>query len=97
MWERHSEPSVFREKEHRDAIRLGHCSKSAVAEHVHDCETPHEVDWNSLQVVDRARRRTEHKVRDAVYVYKRQPAMNRNAEIERSVVWNAVACMQNDV
>ena len=33
-----------REKEHRDTIRLGHCSKSAVAEHVHDCETLHEVD-----------------------------------------------------
>ena len=79
-----------REKEHRDAIRLGHCSKSAVAEHVHDCETPHEVDWNSLQVVDRARRRTERKVREAFHIYKRQPAMNRDAGIERSAVWNAI-------
>ena len=80
----------MREKEHRDAIHLGHCSKLAVAEHVHDCETLHEVDWNSLQMVDRARRRTERKVREAFHIYKRQPAMNRDAGIERSAVWNAI-------
>ena len=44
-----------RKKEHSDAIRLGQCSKSAIAEHVHDHLPPPEMDWSTLQVVDRAR------------------------------------------
>ena len=36
------------EKEHRDAVRLGQCAKSAVAEHVHASGVPHEVDCRSL-------------------------------------------------
>ena len=47
----------IREKEHRDAVRLGQCAKSAVAEHVHASMVPHEVDWSSLQVLDRAGRK----------------------------------------
>ena len=31
-------------KEHSDAIRLGLCSKSAIADHVHD-HFPLEADW----------------------------------------------------
>ena len=42
------------------------------------------------QVVDRARRRTERKVREAFHIYKLQLAMNRDAGIERSAVWNAI-------
>ena len=45
-----------RRNEHRDAVRLGHCSKSAVAEHVHDHDVPHEVDWNSLKVLDKSKK-----------------------------------------
>ena len=44
-----------RGNEHRDAVRLGNCLKSAVAEHVHNYEVPHEVDWNSLKVVDKSK------------------------------------------
>ena len=47
----------IREKEHRDAVRLGVCAKSAVAKHVHSSVVPHEVDWRSLQVLDRAGRK----------------------------------------
>ena len=38
---------------------LGHCSKSAVAEHVHNYEVPHEVDWNSLKVVNKSKKMCE--------------------------------------
>ena len=38
----------IREKEHRDAVRLGQCKKSAMAEHVHSSVVPHKVDWSSL-------------------------------------------------
>ena len=77
-------------KEHSDAIRLGQCSKSAYAEHVHDHPSPHEMDWSTLQVVDRARRQVERRVREAFHIYKRQPKINRDSGLERSAVWNAV-------
>ena len=60
MWERHSEPSVCVKK----SIGTPFAWDIAPSQQ-YDCETPHEVDWNSLQVVDQARRRTEHKVREA--------------------------------
>ena len=78
-----------RKKEHSDAIRLGHCSKSAIAEHVHD-HFPHEVDWSTLRVIDRACRQSERKVREAFHIYKRQPKLNRDVGVERSAVWNSV-------
>ena len=78
-----------RKKEHSDAIRLGQCSKSAFAEHVHD-HFPHDVDWSTSQVIDRACRQSERRVREALHIYKRQPKINRDAGVERSAVWNAV-------
>ena len=78
------------EKEHRDAVRLGQCAKSAVAEHVHSSVVPHEVDWSSLQVLDRAERKMEHKIREAFHIYKRKPVMNRDTGVERSQTWNAI-------
>ncbi len=79
-----------RGKEHRDAIRLGHCAKSAVAEHVHNCEPPHDVDWDSMKVIDRAGRRTERKVRESFHIHKRKPQINRDAGVQRSAVWDAI-------
>ena len=79
-----------RKKEHSDAIRLGQCSKSAIAEHVHDHPSPPEMDWSTSQVVDRACRQDEQRVREAFYIYKRQPKINRDTGLERSAVWNAV-------
>ena len=80
----------IREKEHRDAVRLGQCAKSAVAEHVHAFVVPHEVDWSSLQVLDRARRKMERKIREAFHIYRRKPVMNRDTGVERSPTWNAI-------
>ena len=79
-----------RKKEHSDAIRLEQCSKSAIAEHVHDHPSPHEMDWSTLQVVDRARRQFERRVRETFHIYKRQPKINRDSGLECSAVWNAV-------
>ena len=80
----------IREKEHRDAVRPGHCTKSAVAEHVHSSVVPHEVDWSSLQVLDRAGRKMERKIREAFHIYKPKPVMNRDTGVERSQTWNAI-------
>ena len=48
-----------RGNEHRDAVCLWHCSKSAVAQHVHNYEVPHEVDWNNLKVVNKSKKLCE--------------------------------------
>ena len=80
----------IREKEHRDAVRLGQCAKLAVAEHVHSSVVPHEVDWSSLQVLDRAGRKMECKIREAFHIYKRKPVMNRDTGVDRSQTWNAI-------
>ena len=48
--------------EHHDAVHRGHCSKLAVAEHVHNYEVLHEVDWNSLKVEDKSKNCAERKV-----------------------------------
>ena len=58
-----------RKKEHSDAIRLGRCSKSAIAEHVHD-HFPHKTDWSTLQVIDRACQQSKRRAREALHIYK---------------------------
>ena len=79
-----------RSKEHRDAIRLGQTEKSAIADHVHNQVVPHEIDWNSLKVIDRATKKRERKIREAFHIHKRNPGMNRDIGTERSAVWNAL-------
>ena len=78
------------EKEHRDAVRLGQSAKSVVVEHVHASVVPHEVGWSSLQVLDRAGRKMERKIREAFNIYQRKPVMNRDTGEERSPTWNAI-------
>ena len=34
-----------RMKEHKDAIRLGHTEKSAIAQHVHEQAEPQDINW----------------------------------------------------
>ena len=79
-----------RAKEHGDAIHLGHDSKSASDEHVHNQNPPHEMDWERLKIIDYASRRSEQKVREAFHIHRRSPTINRDCGIERSAVWNAV-------
>ena len=48
-------PLRVRKKENCDAITLGQSSKSAVAEHVNEQSMPHEIDWQGMKAIDRAR------------------------------------------
>ena len=77
-------------KEHCDAIRLGQTAKSAIAEHVHQHMEPHDMDWEKLKVIDRARNNRERKIREAFHIEQRKPAINRDAGIDRSKTWSAV-------
>ena len=66
-------------KEHRDAIRLVHPEKSAVAEHVLDSnnEEPHEIKWSEVTILDHAKHTRERKIREAMQLEKKHPGMNR--------------------
>ena len=77
-----------RMKEHRDAIRLGHCSKSAIAEHVHQQSSPHEIDWSTMRVIDGAKWTKERKIRESFHIQTRAAKINRDTGVERSMVWN---------
>ena len=79
-----------RKKEHRDAIRLGQSSKSAIAEHVHEQSMPHEIDRQIMKTIDRARWKRERKIREAFHIQKRKPQLNRDRGVEQITVWNAI-------
>ena len=75
-------------KEHYDAIRLGQSSKSAIAEH--GLSMPHEIDWQGMKAIDRARWKRERKLREAFHIQKRKPQLNCDGGVERSTIWNAI-------
>ena len=77
---------AVREKERRDAVRLGNTGKSAVAEHV----VQHEIDWSSVRIVDGAVRRTGRKMREAFAINQTKPVMSCDAGMERSKTWSAI-------
>ena len=49
----------------REFIHLGNTEKSAIAQHVHQQEEPHEIDWSTISVIDRAQAWWEWKLREA--------------------------------
>ena len=74
-----------------DVIRLGPSSKSTIAEHVHEQSMPHEIDWQGMKAIDRARWKRERKIREkAFHIQKRKPQLNRDGVVERSAIWNAI-------
>ena len=79
-----------RKKEHCGAIRLGQSSKSAIAEHVHEQSMSHEIDWQSMKAIDRARWKRERKIREPFHIQKRKPQLDRDGGVERSGIWNAI-------
>ena len=79
-----------RTKEHRDAIRLNHPEKSAIAEHVLERNGSHDIDWHNVRVIDRATGMKERKVREAFAIEERKPAMNRDKGVEKSRTWNGL-------
>ena len=66
--------------------------KSAAAEHVLAALEPHEIDWQSLKVIDRASWKTERKIREAFHIGMRKPGINRDIGVERSAISDAVLC-----
>ena len=70
-----------RKKEHCDAIRLGQSSRSAIAEHIHEQWMPHEIDWQGMKPIDRARWKRERKIREAFHIPKRKPQLNRDGGV----------------
>ena len=81
-----------RKKEHKDAVRLGQDTKSAIAEHVHRFMPAHEleIDWSSTKMIARARKKGERKIKESLHVYQRKLELNRDIGMERIKVWNAV-------
>ena len=79
-----------RKKEHENPICLGQTEKSAVAEHVHSEEPPHDIDWQNCKVINGAKERLERKIREAFEIQRRRPGMNRDEGIDKSAVWNVV-------
>ena len=75
-------------KEHRYAIRLAQCTKSAVADHVprEEHSQPHKVDWQSVRILGRAQGTTERWMNEAMLIYQRYSNMNRDIGMERSSV-----------
>ena len=66
-------------------------TKSAIAEHVQEQSMPHEVDWQGMKAIDRARWKRERKIREkAFHIQKRKPQLNRDGVVERSAIWNAI-------
>ena len=61
-------------------------SKSAIAEQVHSEDPVHEVEWNSMKVIDRAGKKIERKVREAMLIHSNKPEINTDGDIEHSSV-----------
>ena len=79
-----------RKKEHQSAVRLADFSKSAIAEHVHSEDPVHEVEWSSMKVIDRAGKKIERKVREAMPIHRNKPGINGDGGIEHSSVWTTI-------
>ena len=79
-----------RAKEHKDAVSTGDHKKSALAEHVLSYKKPHEINWRSLSVVDKATNMKERKVREAFHIQKRKPGLNRDKGVEKSTTSDAI-------
>ena len=87
---KHWDFQTVRKKEHRDAVRKGDGQKSAVAEPILQNETPHDIDWTSLKVVDGARKTRERRIGESIPIRKRDPTLNRDRGVEFSSTWEAV-------
>ena len=44
-----------RKKKHCDVVGPGQSYKLAIAKHVHEESMPHEIDWQGMKAIDRAR------------------------------------------
>ena len=65
-------PLQVRAKENCDAVRLGNMDKSTIAQHVHQQEEPHKIDWKTMSVIDTAQAWQKRNLREALKIHKRQ-------------------------
>ena len=72
-------------KEHQRATRKGYHLESGVAEHVVD--TGHCIDW-SVEVLDQDLNQRRRLVREAIWIRKNNPSMNRETGFELSKAYN---------
>ena len=80
-----------RAKEHRDATRLGNLKKSTMAQHVHQHKEPHEIDWSTMSVIDRAHAWRERKLREALKIHERQSKTNKHTRwIRAPKPWHSI-------
>ena len=79
-----------RKKEHQSTVRLADFFKSAIAEHVHSEDPVDEVEWSGMKVIDRAGKKIERKVREAMHIHRNKPDINRDGGVEHSSEWTTI-------
>ena len=57
--------------------------------HIHEQSMPHEIDWQGMKAIDRARLKRERKIREAFHIQKRKPQLNLDGGVEQSTIWKA--------
>ena len=80
-----------RVKEHKAACRLVNFDRSAVAEHA--WKDGHVIEWNEVEVLDKATDERQRRVKEALYIRMAPPGvrMNRDKGREVSPLWlNAI-------
>jgi len=77
-----------RMKEHRTACEKRQVEKSATAAHC--IQTGHQMDFNNVRIIDRARNASELLVREAIAVQNSQNNINSNDGLQLSQQWTAV-------
>ena len=61
---------------------------SAVAEHF--STTGHIIDWENTKVLDREDREYPRQVREAIYIKKKKPSLNRDQGLELPSLYNGL-------
>ena len=74
-------------KEHKRATTRGYHLESGVAEHVMD--TNHEIDWKA-KIFDKDNNQRRRLVREAVWIRKKKPTMNREQGFELSKAYTKI-------
>ena len=70
-------------KEHRKAVEKGDTRLSGIAEHAF--EAHHEIDWDSVQILDQESNHARRLVRECMHIRTFKPSMNRERGMELAV------------
>jgi len=67
-------------------------SKSAIREHV--VNSGHQIDWDNIKVLDREPKEFPRRVREAIYIKKEGPRLNRDKGLDLDPVWDNLLTSQ---